>query len=113
MARYLIDVNLPYYFNQWKTTDYIHQIDIDARWKDKQIWEYAKDKGLTIITKDSDFSNRILLNQPPPKIIHIRTGNMEMDKFSELISKCWEDVLLMSNDHKLVTVFYDHIEGVK
>ena len=76
MKKFLIDVNLPYYFSLWKGTDYIHQRDIDAKMKDSEIWQYAKDNNLTIITKDSDFSERIILNSPPPKVIHIKFGNL-------------------------------------
>ncbi len=43
------------------------QRDIDDEWSDEQIWNYAGENNLTIISKDSDFSNRILLEQPPPK----------------------------------------------
>ena len=28
-ARFLVDVNLPYYFSLWHHPDYIHQKDID------------------------------------------------------------------------------------
>jgi len=61
MPKFLIDVNLPYYFGLWNTPEYIHQMDISPREKDKIIWEYAKKQNLTIITKDSDFSSRIML----------------------------------------------------
>lgn len=64
MPRFLIDVNLPYYFSLWNNPDYIHQIDINDSWTDTQIWDYAKDKGLTIISKDAGFTNRILLSEP-------------------------------------------------
>lgn len=30
MARYLIDVNLPYYFSLWRGPDYVHVRDIDG-----------------------------------------------------------------------------------
>ena len=70
MAKYLIDVNLPYYFSLWNTSEYLHQKDIDDMWLDEQIWEYAKENDLTIISKDSDFANRILLKNPPPKDHH-------------------------------------------
>lgn len=76
MTKYLIDVNLPYFFKLWNTSEYIHQIDVNPVAKDKDIWEYAKGNSLTIITKDSDFSNRILFKDPPPKVIHIRIGNV-------------------------------------
>jgi len=64
MPQFLIDVILPYYFNLWNNDNYIHQKDIDDEAKDTEIWNYAKAQSLTIITKDSDFSNRILLNEP-------------------------------------------------
>ncbi len=30
MPRFLVDVNLPRWFSQWNSADYIHQHDIDA-----------------------------------------------------------------------------------
>ena len=78
MKKYLIDVNLPYYFSIWNTPEYIHQKDICDDWSDERIWTYAKENNLTIVSKDSDFSNRIMLKEPPPKVIHIRIGNMKI-----------------------------------
>ena len=78
MTKYLIDVNLPRYIPIWASDEFIHQIDINDEWSDQEIWKYAKDNSLTIITKDSDFSNRIMASSPPPKIIHFRTGNMRL-----------------------------------
>lgn len=57
MSRFLVDVNLPYYFSLWNNDDYIHQMDIDDTWTDKQIWEYAREENLIIIKKDTDFYN--------------------------------------------------------
>ncbi len=84
MAKYLIDVNLPYRFSLWKGNDYIHQIDIDDEWTDEQIWNCAEENDLTIITKDADFSNRIIFHQSPPRVIHIRFGNMKCANFLPL-----------------------------
>ncbi len=112
MAKFLIDVNLPYYFNLWRTDDYIHQLDIAPKESDRLIWTYAKENDLTIITKDSDFSNRILISNPPPKVIHIKIGNKKMSEFHTLISSVWNQVLEMSETHKLVNVYQDKIEGI-
>ena len=112
MAKFLVDVNLPYYFSLWNNSDFIHQKDINDAWTDDQIWSYAKANNLTIITKDSDFSNRILLREPPPKIIHMRIGNLKMRNFFELVTQIWSQVILVHETHKLVNVFRDRIEGI-
>ena len=113
MPKFLIDVNLPYYFSLWNNSDFIHQKDINDEWSDEQIWIYAKENNLTIISKDSDFSNKVMMNIPPPKVIHIRFGNMKMNPFFDAISKVWNDVVEMNHEHKLVNVFLDRIEGIQ
>ena len=50
MKKFLIDVNLPYYFSLWNNVEFIHQKDINDEWTDEQIWNYARDNNLTIIT---------------------------------------------------------------
>jgi predicted nuclease of predicted toxin-antitoxin system len=89
MPKCLIDVNLPYRFSLWNSEDFVHQTNIDDEWSDEQIWEYAKENDLTIITKDADFSNRIIFQEPPPKVIHIRLGNMKMREFHAALTAVW------------------------
>jgi len=110
--KYLIDVNLPYYFSIWNTPEYIHQNDIGDDWTDEKIWDYAKEKNLTIISKDADFSNRILIKSPPPKVIHIRLGNMKIKELYNSLDAIWMEVLQLSEMNKLVNVFKDRIEGI-
>jgi len=112
MQRYIVDANLPYYFSLWQNEHYEHVIDIDPHMKDSAIWSYAKEHGLTIITKDADFSDRMLLQAPPPRVIHIRLGNMKMKAFHRAITHIWDDVVKLSQTHKLVNVYVDKIEGV-
>lgn len=70
MAKFLIYVNLPFHFSIWNDDRYLHQSDLGDTWTYYEIWDYAKNHNLTIITKDSDFSDRIMLTTPPPKVIH-------------------------------------------
>lgn len=113
MPKFLIDVNLPSRFSLWNNEQFIHQISIDDEWSDEQIWEYAKENNLTIITKDADFSNRIIFHKPPPKVIHIRLGNMKMREFHETLTALWGDIIDLSETHKLVNVFRDRIEAIE
>ncbi len=110
---FLIDANLPRLFSLWKGGKFIHQNEIEDTRTDEQIWEYAKQHNLTIVTKDSDFSNKIIFHNPPPKVIHIRFGNMKMRDFFTTMTTVWQDAVELSETHKLVNVFRDRIEGIE
>jgi predicted nuclease of predicted toxin-antitoxin system len=112
MPRYVIDVNLPYYFNLWRGPDYVHLRDIDDEWSDHQVWVYARQQNLTIVSKDADFSSRALIEPPPPRVIHIRLGNLRMKEFHERISPVWLSVCELSARYRLVNVFPDRLEGI-
>jgi len=109
---YLIDVNLPRYFSLWSGDEYEHVVNINDEMKDLEIWQYAKENGLTIVTKDADFSELALLNIPPPRVIQIKYGNMKMKQFHKNLSSTWEDICSFSKEHKLVKVYKNHIEGI-
>lgn len=113
MTKFLIDINLPYYFALWNSNDFIHQKEIGDKWSDEQIWNYAKLNNLTIITKDVDFSNKIMMSNPPPKVIHIQFGNLKMKPFFGVMNSIWQQILEMNSGHKLVNVFIDRIEGIE
>ena len=42
---------------------------------DPIVWDYAKDKDLTIVSKDSDMHDLSLVFGNPPKVIWLRLGN--------------------------------------
>ncbi len=112
MTKYLIDVNLPYHFVNWHGNDYMHLKDIDSRMPDKEIWEYARINGLTIVTKDVDFADRIVIHTPPPKVIHFKIGNLKMNLFHDFITKHWQNIIKLNEQYKLVNVYIDRIEGI-
>ncbi len=113
MVKFLIDANLPLYLSTWNTPEFIHQKRINDEWSDSKIWSYALENNLTIVTKDIDFSNRILLRQPTPKVIHIRYGNLKSKLFFENINKSWQKILELNADHKLVNVYLDKLEALE
>ncbi len=52
---------------------------------DLQIWEYAKQHHLAIVTFDADFYDFSFLWGPPPKIIWLRTGNKSTKDITNLL----------------------------
>ena len=54
---------------------------------DTVIWNYAKQNGFVIISKDSDFQQRSLLFSHPPKFIWLRLGNCPVSPIQELLRR--------------------------
>jgi predicted nuclease of predicted toxin-antitoxin system len=54
---------------------------------DLAIWQYAKVQGYTIVSKDSDFQQRSLLQGSPPKFIWLRVGNCTVNRIENLLRR--------------------------
>jgi predicted nuclease of predicted toxin-antitoxin system len=55
-------------------SQHVSGVDLGAA-QDFAVWEYAKRYGFAIVSKDSDFAERSVLESGPPKVIWIRLGN--------------------------------------
>ena len=51
---------------------------------DSLVWEHARDNGLTIVSKDSDFHHMSFVFGAPPKVIWLRIGNCPTDLIERL-----------------------------
>jgi predicted nuclease of predicted toxin-antitoxin system len=112
MPRFLIDVNLPYRFSLWEGEAYVHMKDIDETWTETRIWQYARDQKMVIVSKDADFSDRVMISEPPPRVVHIRTGNMRMRDLHGMLTDLWPRIVELSATNRLVQVYRDRIEAV-
>ncbi len=70
---------------------------------DTTIWEYAKEKGFIIVSKDNDFRQRSFLFGAPPKVIWLSVGNGGTHAIKEL---------LLSNIHKIKSFANDNAESL-
>jgi predicted nuclease of predicted toxin-antitoxin system len=52
---------------------------------DLAVWQYAKDNGFALVSKDSDFQERSILLGAPPKIIWLRTSNCTSGEIEDLL----------------------------
>jgi predicted nuclease of predicted toxin-antitoxin system len=112
VARYLIDANLPRWLSWWSGGDCEFVHDLGASWSDSQIWAYADRHALTIVSKDADFSDRVLLGGGGPKVIHVRVGNLTIGELRQYLSTVWPAVCHASDDCRLVPVYRDRIESI-
>lgn len=56
---------------------------------DEVIWRYAQAHEFAIVSKDTDFYYRGLLDGHPPKVLWLRVGNCTTEQAAELIVE-WE-----------------------
>jgi predicted nuclease of predicted toxin-antitoxin system len=52
---------------------------------DEAIWNYARQNGFVIVSKDSDFQQRSFLYGHPPKFIWLRVGNCTVKAIEDLL----------------------------
>lgn len=64
---------------------HVSQLEINQPANDISIWNYAKKNGLTILSKDDDFEKIVLLRKAPPKLIYLKTYNLNTNKLVDLI----------------------------
>jgi predicted nuclease of predicted toxin-antitoxin system len=113
MTGFLLDENLPRVLSLPATLPIQHALDLGPRPTDSQLWTHAQQNDLAIVTKDADFSQRIVLGAPPPRVIHIRVGNMRRRDFVAWLVRIWPNIESAVRTHKLVNVYQDRIESVQ
>lgn len=79
---------------------------------DSVLWEHARTHGRAIVTKDADFSGRIIVAEPPPWVVHLRFGNLRRREFHALLARVWPQIEALIPAHKLVNVYADRVEAI-
>lgn len=112
LYRFLIDVNLPKNFGFFNSNEFEFVIDINGKWPDRDIWEYAKQNRLVIVTKDSDFYHRSLLNQDEVKVIYLKLGNLLLRDLHIYFIKNWDTIVSHLKDSKMIIAHQTSIETI-
>jgi len=109
----LIDENVPSHLKIVTSYPLVHCLDLGDSLSDTELWRHAVEQQLAIVTKDVDFSNRIILSGPPPWVVHLRIGNMRRRAFHDFLAQIWPQIEALLPAHKLVNVFLERIEAIK
>ena len=113
MTHLLIDENLPASLAQLLPVKCSHATDIGAQPTDTQLWVLARENDWTILTRDTDFFDRIMLEGSPPKVIWVRLGNIRRADLENLLLKRWPAICQLLNEADLVKVHPASMEAVK
>jgi predicted nuclease of predicted toxin-antitoxin system len=88
-VKLLVDENLAHRFvgmleDLYPGSAHVHQCGLGSA-DDAAIWNYAKKSGFTIVSKDSDFEERSILQGCPPKVVWLRVSNCTSAEIENLL----------------------------
>jgi predicted nuclease of predicted toxin-antitoxin system len=78
-VKLLLDENLSYRLvallrSAFPDSEHVDLVGLHAQ-ADLAIWDFARDHGFTIVSKDDDFRQLSFLHGAPPKVIWLSVGN--------------------------------------
>jgi predicted nuclease of predicted toxin-antitoxin system len=81
---------------------------------DGVVWEWAKQHGFTIASKDTDFHQRAILFGHPPKVIWLRVGNCQTSLITNLLRSRYHVVRqFIQSETESLSVSNDHVPKLK
>jgi predicted nuclease of predicted toxin-antitoxin system len=85
---------------------HVQSLSLD-RSPDTPLWNFARDNGFVIVSKDVDFSDRSALVGHPPKVIWIRLGNCTTADIESALRRHHEQIEAFGEDEELgvITIF--------
>lgn len=113
MKGFLFDQNLPTRLTFAPVLPVTAAASLGHNPSDTALWAYAQAHRLAIVSKDADFSGRIILSSPPPWVVHLRFGNLRRREFHDLLARVWPQVEELLATHKLVNVYRDRVEAIR
>ena len=75
----------------------IHRLGMEHA-DDTAIWNFAREHGFAIVSKDSDFYERSLVLGFPPKIVWLKCGNVSMRRTGEILFESREAIASFLRD---------------
>jgi len=80
----------------------LHVRDIGMKaTNDPEVWNYAKDNSLIIVSKDADMHDLSLVFGNPPKVIWVRLGNCSTLQVENLLRRDFKAIQSFSKDEGL------------
>lgn len=83
--------------DSYPDSNHVYPLGLD-RADDRTIWQYARDEGFLIVTRDADFSDLCTLLGFPPKVIWIRRGNCKTSAIEAILRRHYADVETLDRD---------------
>jgi predicted nuclease of predicted toxin-antitoxin system len=78
-------------------SEHVGALGLD-RVADEEVWDFAREHGFVILSKDADFHQMSLVRGFPPKVIFLKVGNCSTEVILSLLRVHSEDIRVFSRD---------------
>ena len=78
--------------SEFPHSEHVRHVGMDKA-PDGPVWDYAKERGFVIVSKDSDFHQRSFLIGHPPKVVWIRRGNCSTAAIESILREHRDDLV--------------------
>lgn len=87
-------------------SDHVFNVGLDEA-DDIDLWQYARDHGFIVVSKDADFSEISMVHGFPPKLLWLRLGNCRTEDIEELIRANHQFIVQLVDDDErgILTLF--------
>jgi len=109
----LIDENLPIALAQILPIECTHATEIGDQPSDMQLWNYARERDWIVLTRDTDFFDRVMLVGPPPRVIWVRLGNIRRADLQNRLLELWPQICDLLINADIIEVHPSALEAVK
>lgn len=115
--RFIIDAHLPnslkaIFISHGYEAIHVSELPNGNATSDQELTRYAGTDGV-IVSKDEDFYQSFLLHGKPPKLVHVKIGNMRLQQTTQLFKTVAPQIIQLLLKHDLIELFSDKIIVVK
>lgn len=71
---------------------------------DVEVWNYARENGFVVVSKDADFSEISMLHGHPPKLIWLRMGNCTTAQIEQVLRSNRKAIEEMNQNSELAVL---------
>jgi predicted nuclease of predicted toxin-antitoxin system len=80
---------------------HVNSLSLPTPLTDEEVWTFAKNHGLTIVTNDDDFHHMLMSREHPPKVILLRLGNQSTETTLSLLIKHKNNLMSLDSSSDL------------
>jgi predicted nuclease of predicted toxin-antitoxin system len=108
--RFLVDANLPRNLKWFNAPDFTFAADWGDGFPDREIWEYALNNDLIIITRDSDYFYWLMQAEKSPKVIYFKLQQQGRKQLEEYFELNWKQICELIGTCRMIVATTDSLD---